>query len=173
MQVRSNSYLLLAAILFLLLTMPQCAANNSSAANLPHDIFGISVGMNKADAQRLLEDAAFFERDERRRQQVWRMKSNPNYGFVLIGYDKENKVRYVTAVAREKGGKKVRYDEIADLKLAKIENLGIGRRYTWLVGQRDGKPEYLIVAQGNETEFLSLYTISQAFGEEAADEDSE
>lgn len=172
MQVKSISYFL-AAILLLLLTMPQCATNNLSAANLPGDIFGISVGMDKADAMRLLEDSAFFERDERRRQQVWRLKSNPKYGFVLIGYDKENKVRYVTAVAREKGGTKVRYDEIADLKLAKTENLGQGRRYTWLVGQRGDKPEYIVIAQGNEADFLTLYTISQAFGEEPADEKSE
>jgi len=73
----------------------QCSAK--IAPNLPKDILGISVGMNKADAQRRLEEIATFESEGRKVGQLWRLKNDPHFSSVAVDYDKENRVRFVTA----------------------------------------------------------------------------
>ena len=63
----------------------------------------------------------------------------------LVGYDADNRVRYVTAIART-DGPRIRYQEVADLKSARHSNSAGNHKFTWEVESR-GK-EFIIIARG-------------------------
>lgn len=141
----------------------QCAWQNRSPANLPDDIMGVSIGMNKDDAKRRLEEIAVFERDERKRQQVWRMKDEARFSHVAVGYDQEERIRYVTAfVDKSKAKERIRFADVGDLSTAKKEIVEPHQRYIWDVPARDGKPAYTVIINGDEPEFVSIYSLTKA-----------
>lgn len=172
-------YLILAMILkrlflplvfvFLSLFATQCGGAKTNL-DLPNDIFGISPGMNKEDAVRHLKEIGKLSREEEKRQQVWSLKNDPTYGYLAVGYDKDDQVRYVTAFAKPKDGQPKRFDQIGDLAKAKKEVTGPNHRYIWEIPVQKGKPEYSVTAQGDNADNLSMLTLSKPVG---VDEDEE
>ena len=60
-----------------------------------------------------------FERDGRKQQETQEVKDE-RFSHVIVGFDKGEKLRPGTAVAREdEKAKRVRYSEIGDLKQAR------------------------------------------------------
>jgi hypothetical protein len=161
-----NSYFgQLALVLCVCITvaaMAQCANHSQSAVNPPRDILGISIGMNKQDASRRLEEIAVFERDERKRQQVWKMKDASRYSHVAVGYDEKDQIRYITAfVDKALAKERIRFTDMGDLSKAKKEIVKPHHRYTWEVPAIEGKPGYFVTAYGSEPEFLSSCSLSK------------
>lgn len=143
-------------LIFLMLAGIQCGKKN--AAQLPKDILGISIGMSRADAQKRLEEIAEFERDDRRQQQLWRLKNDPRYSNLAVGYDKNDQIRYITVFAGNSENR-IRFSEIGDLSAARKEVTEPHYKYTWQVAESDGKPTYIVSAYGTEPEFLSSYSL--------------
>ncbi len=138
---------------------------------LPSDILGISPGMSKDDAVRHLKEIGKLSREEEKQQEVWSLKDNPAYGYLAVGYDRENQVRYITAFAKPKDGQAKRFDEIGDLKQAKAEVAGANHRYIWEVPPQDGISEYSVIAQGNNADHLSMLTITKPRSNEEEEEE--
>jgi hypothetical protein len=138
--------------------LTQCAKRAESELNLPGDILGISVGMSAGDAQKHLKEIAKLVRIEKKRQEVWELRNDARFGYLAVGYDKENRVRYVTAIAKPRDAVLVNYSEIADLSAAKQEIVEPNRRYTWQAEARDGRPAYAVIVQGTAPNSLSMYT---------------
>ncbi|HKR15685.1 MAG TPA: hypothetical protein VJT15_26695 [Pyrinomonadaceae bacterium] len=127
------------------------------AATPKSEIMGISLGMNRADARTRLQSLGTLERETRKRQEVWSIKDE-RISHVLVGYDPELRVRYVTAIART-GGPRIRYDEVADLKSAeRLQNQG-NYKLTWQVAARSGA--YLLIAHGHDPQFLDSYSLKK------------
>ena len=127
------------------------------AATPKSEIMGISLGMSRADARTRLQSLGTLERETRKRQEVWSIK-DARISHVLVGYDPEMRVRYVTAIART-GGPRIRYDEVADLKNAeRLQNQG-NYKLTWQVAARSGA--YLLIAHGHDQQFLDSYSIKK------------
>jgi len=145
--------------LVLILTMTQCTGKIAPA--LPKDILGISVGMNKENAEQRLREIGKFMRDEGSREQVWSLSNNPNFGYLAVGYDENNQVRYVTAITKPQDGQPVFFKDVGDLTTAKRDVAGPNHRYIWEVAASENNSGYLIIAQGVNAEFLSLYTLSR------------
>ena len=161
-----NSYFgqfaLVLCICITVVAMAQCAKHSQSAINPTRDILGISVGMNKQDATRRLEEIAVFERDERKRQQVWKMKDASRYSHVAIGYDEKNQIRYITAfVDKALAKERIRFADLGDLSKAKKEITEPHHRYTWEVPAIEDKPGYFVIAYGSEPEFLSSCSLNK------------
>jgi hypothetical protein len=161
-----NSYfdrlILILCICIATAALSQCANHSQSAVNLPRDILGISVGMNKQDVTRRLEEIAVFERDERKRQQVWKMKDASRYSHVAVGYDEKNQIRYITAfVDKALAKERIRFTDIGDLSKAKKEITEPHHRYTWEVPAIEDKPGYFVIAYGSEPEFLSSCSLNK------------
>ncbi len=135
-----------------LLSMANCAPRQT--VELPKDILGIRVGMSKEEAQKRLEEISEFERDERKQQQIWRLKNDAHYSHIAIGYDKSNQVRYLTAFA-DSSKKRVRFSDIGDLSSAKQEITNPHYKYTWEIPASGENPAYFVSAYGTESEFLS------------------
>lgn len=153
--------LVLSSLIILLLTMSQCAWKAQTKVKLPNDILGISVGMSKGEAEKHLNEIAKFERDERKRQQIWRLKNDPHFSKLGIGYDEEYRVRYITlfvdaAIATER----IRFTDVGDLSKAKAEIVAPHYRYIWEVPSIDGKPAYTLNIYGDNPEFVTIYSLS-------------
>jgi hypothetical protein len=132
-------------------------AASVSAATPRSEIMGISLGMSRSDARARLQAMGTLERETRKRQEVWAIKDE-RVSHVLVGYDPEMRVRYVTAIART-GGPRIRYDEVADLKSAeRLQNQG-NYKLTWQVAARSGS--YLVIAHGHDPQFLDSYSIKK------------
>lgn len=110
--------------------------------DLSHDILGISVGINKDDAERHLKETGKLIREDETRQQVWVLKENPTFGHLGIGYDRENRVEFVTAFAKTEDGKPMKYEEVGDLVAKKEPSARIIANQECFNGERCGLFRY-------------------------------
>lgn len=140
----------------------------SAAPGKPRpEIMGIALGMSREDAQARLKSLGSLEKEDRKRQEVWAIK-DPRVSHLLVGYDMEYRVRYVTAIARA-GGIRIRYQDVADLKKAEqVHSQGI-HKFTWEVAERRGQFAYVMTARGRDATYLDSYSVKK-LGEEEIDE---
>lgn len=157
----------------IILTMLSCARKTASDNNLPKDILGISVGMDKNEAHDHLKEIGKLIREEQKNQEVWVLKDGSRFGHLAVGFTKENLVRYVTAIAKPNGETAMKPSEIGSLDNAKQEKDAQNYRYVWEVAAQSKRPAYLITAQGNQPENLSLYTMSASGSDKSSEEEEE
>ena len=145
---------------FLLLTV--CA---SAAAVRPRpEIMGISLDMSRDAARARLNAIGNLEKEERKRQEVWAVK-DARISHLLVGYDADNRVRYVTAIART-DGLRIRYQDVADLKSAQQSHIQGNHKFTWQIAARRGHIGYLLVARGHDAQYLDSYSVKKLDQEE-------
>ena len=131
-----------------------------AAASQPRpEIMGISLGMSRDDARTRLKAMGNLEKETRKRQEVWALK-DPRISHLLVGFDTNFRVRYVTAVART-GGPRIRYEEFADVKSAQRTNTQGNYKLTWEVPAQPDQPAYTVIAHGRDPEFLDSYSIKR------------
>jgi len=140
------------------------------AAAPPPQIMGISIGMNQSEVRARLQSTGRLEREARKRQEVWAIKDD-RISHVLVGYDPEFRVRYVTALARA-DGQRVRYEDVANLQGAQREENQGNYKLTWQIAARSGHAEYLMIAHGHDPQFLDSYSVKK-IDQEETDEDDE
>lgn len=145
----------------LLLLVWDASAVEASAQRLQRQILGLHLNMTKEAAHKRLQEIGTVIRNEENRQEVWQVR-HESFSHLLIGFDKEDKLRYVTAVAREdKKAKRVAYNDIGDVKKAreagdpKISNFN----YQWELPAADGNPHMLVIVAGRAPKFVTTYTL--------------
>lgn len=147
-------------VIVILLTMTHCA--NKTASDLPKDILGISIGMSKVDAQKRLEEIAQFESEARKVGQLWGLKNDWRFSSVAVGYDKENRIRFVTAFVEPKTAKeRIRFSDVGDLTKAKAEILEPHYRYIWEIPAEEGKSPVILNIYGDNPEFVTTYSLAE------------
>ena len=153
----------MAAISFALglsaLLLVAAAQSKSKAKEAPRDILGIRIGMRFEDAHKRLEKIGRLEREERKRQEIWTVNKDPRFSHLLVGFDKDGSVRYVTVLAREGHG--VRYNDLFDSGKARVTSAVNNYHYTLEVSGRKGQPDYLVMAQGSDPTFLSSFSLKK------------
>lgn len=148
--------------IIVLLSVMQCAINPPTP-DLPDDVLGIKLGMNRDDAENRLREIGDFKEDARKRQQVWLVRNVSHFDSLAIGYNQDNKVRYITAFADKDIVKEpLRFSEVGDLSKAKQEITAPHHRYTWTVEAADGKPAHIVSIYGTDPEFVSMYSLAEA-----------
>jgi hypothetical protein len=141
-----------------LLSMTQCARKTT---DLPKDLLGIYIGMTREDAQKRLEEIAVFESKARKVGHLWKLKDNPRFSHLAIDYNKENKIRFVTAFVDAATAKeRIRFAEIGDLATAKTEISEPHYRYIWEVPAEGEKPARVVNIYGDNPEFVTMYTLA-------------
>jgi hypothetical protein len=128
------------------------------------EIMGVSLEMSRDNARARLQSIGSLEKEDRKRQEVWAVK-DPRISHLLVGYDAENRVRYVTAIART-DGPKIRYQEIADLKSAKRTVVQGNHKFTWEIEEHRGQFGYILIARGHDPKYLDSYSVKKADQEE-------
>ena len=129
------------------------------AATPQPQIKGISLGMSQADARTRLQSMGKLERETRKRQEVWSIKDE-RISHLLVGYDPEFRVRYVTAIART-GGPRIRYNDVADLESAQREQNQGNYKLTWQIAAHSGQSAYLLIAHGHDPDYLESYSVKK------------
>jgi hypothetical protein len=142
----------------------------AEARELPRQILGVHLNMTKDEAHKRLQEIGTFERDERKQQEIWKVRDE-SFSHLIIGFGKDEKLRFVTAVAREdKEAKRVAYDKIGSLKEAEqagdpqINNFN----YQWSLSTKGTNETTLIVARGRDPQFLATYSLKRLVGDETA-----
>ncbi len=128
------------------------------------EIMGISLEMSRDNARARLKTIGSLEKEDRKRQEVWAVK-DARISHLLVGYDAENRVRYVTAVART-DGPKIRYQEVADVKSAQRTVVQGNHKLTWEIEARRGHFAYILIARGHDPQYLDSYSVKKADQEE-------
>lgn len=155
---RTNKRLVFLVFSVLLLSMTHCARKT---VDLPKDLLGIYVGMNQADAQKRLEEIAVFESKARKAGHLWKLKDNPHFSHLAIDYNKENKIRFVTAFADPATAKeRLRFAEVGDLTTAEAEISEPHYRYVWEVPAEGDKPACVVNIYGDNPEFVTTYSLA-------------
>jgi hypothetical protein len=129
------------------------------AATPKPEIMGISLGMSRTDARARLQTIGSLERETRKRQEVWAIKDD-RISHLLVGYDPDFSVRYVTAIARTDGAR-ISYDDVADLKSAQREQNQGNYKLTWQIAARSGHSAYLLIAHGHDPQYLESYSVKK------------
>ena len=128
------------------------------------EIMGISLEMSRDDARARLKSIGSLEKEDRKRQEVWAVKDS-RISHLLVGYDADYRVRYVTAIART-DGPKIRYQEIADLKSAQRAVVQGNHKFTWEIEARRGQFAYILIARGHDPQYLDSISVKKADQEE-------
>lgn len=82
---------------------------------------------------------------------------------MLVGYDPEFRVRYVTAIARA-DGPRIRYQDVAELKIAQREENQGNYKLTRQVTARSGHSAYLLIAHVHDAHYLDSYSVKKIDG---------
>ena len=151
-------------VLSLLLLLSVGVLANAYPGKPRPEIMGITLDMSRDDAQARLKAMGNLEKEERKRQEVWAI-TDPRISHLLVGYDAEYRVRYVTAIART-AGPRITYQEIADVKNARRQHNQSNYRYIWEVSGRYRHFTYIIMAQGRDPKYLDSYSIKKLDEEE-------
>src|ERR1700752_538710 len=121
------------------------------------EIMGVSLGVSREAAQQRLKAIGRLEKEERKRPEVWAV-NDPRVSHILIGYDPEYRVRYITAIARA-GGPRIRYQEVVDVKHAQRSNYQGNYKFT--VEARRGQFAYVTIAHGRDPQYLDSYSVKR------------
>ena len=153
------------ALCLLLLSLWEGVASVTSApGKKPRpEVMGIRLGMVKEEAHKRLKKLGSLEREERKRQEIWAV-TDRRVSHLLVGFDTDLRVRYITAIARP-GGPRIRYDQVADTRAARDTVAGDHHRFTWEVAARPGQPAFTMSAQGRHPQYLDSYSVKKT-GEE-------
>lgn len=150
----------LSVIVCLLMVSNAAAAQ----ARVKPEIMGVALDMSRDAAQARLKSIGQLEKEDRKRQEVWAIK-DPRISHLLVGYDAEYRVRYVTAIARA-NGPRMRYQEVADLRSAQRLNNQGNYRFTWEIAERRGQFAFVVIAHGRDPDFLDSYSVKKISEEE-------
>lgn len=129
-------------------------------ADLPKDLLGIRIGMPKAEAQKQLELIGSFQRDEQPKQQVWSTRNDPRFGAFAIGYDRDDRIRYITAFVDKTMRERIKFTDVGDISKAKQEIQPPHYRYIWIVPAADGMPEYQVNIYGDNPDKLTMFSLA-------------
>jgi hypothetical protein len=144
-------------IVFLLLTVAAFAT--AAEAKARPEIMGVALSMSRETALARLKTLGRLEKEERKRQEVW-VVNDPRISHLLVGYDTEYRVRYITAIART-GGPRIRYQEVVDVKHAERSNTQGNYKFTREVAARRGQFAYVTIVHGRDPQYLDSFSVKR------------
>lgn len=136
-------------------------AKVATAKQPPREFFGLRLGMSEEAVRGRLRKIAKQQKEEREEeeggeQEVWILKRDSKYDYLLVKFTKEHRLNWMTIVAHPKS---VRYADIASVELATKATDGINYSYKWKVEKSEQQAGYLIIARGSSDEFLTSYSV--------------
>lgn len=141
---------------------------NASVQEVRREILGIHLKLTKDEVLQRLNEIGSFARGERKGQEVWKVK-DASFSHLIVAFDKNGKLRFVTAVARDDAeAKRVPYQEIGNLEKARqagdanIKNFN----YQWDLPSQDGSPRILVSARGRDPTFLETWSLKVFDGQD-------
>ena len=151
-----NKFLIFVFCLGLLLINVQ-----TSVAQTKNDVLGLKVGMSREAADSRLQKIGKKDHDERKQQEIWKLKNDKRFSHVIVAFDKEyKKVRFVTAKARE-NGERVRYSDVLDTRKSVAQQMTNNHKYVLEIPAKGRTPGYKIIARGSDKDYLTYFAIEE------------
>jgi hypothetical protein len=147
------------SIWLLALSSMLLAEDRRTSAIPPPEIIGVHLAMRESEARVQLAKIGQLQSEEEG-QQVWRLLGSEHYQFLIVGFDGEHRVRYVTALA-DASGTPVKYEELGDLSKATRTGQPGNLTFTWKGEDRKAKLEYLAIAKGKDPQRLSSFSVKR------------
>jgi hypothetical protein len=146
------------AILLLLLIFSGAQA---AAAKPSREAFGLRLGMTEEAVHKRMRRIATQQKEEREEeeggeQEVWILKRDPKFNYLIAKFSSEKSLILITVVARPQ---QVRYGDVANLDTAAKASDGQNYSYKWKVEPGKGARTYVINARGSSPEFLTSYSV--------------
>lgn len=123
------------------------------------EILGVRLGMDHSRAHARLSELGQFKSEDEG-QEVWTLRSDNRYQYLIVGFDKDHNVRYVTAIARS-GGQPVDYSAIGDLTRAEHRESAGTVRYIWKAKANPNGLEYWVIVRGQQQHRLAMYSVKR------------
>ncbi len=128
------------------------------------DILGIRLSMRKSNTDARLQEIRAFLRPDRNREEVWELRDSC-FSHIIIGFDKDGELRFVTAVARQgPDAKRIPYSGIGALEAAQQIGKPAFKNfyYQWKLPREGAEPETIVIARGREPDFLATYSLKRS-----------
>lgn len=155
------------AVVALAWTLPLCI---SRAAEPEVELAGIHIGQPLDQVRHALSGKASFEKEDEG-QQVWRVLTDPAMQYVILGFDRERRVRYITALAAP-GGAPLTCAPLGDAPNP-VKSGKAGNNEWWREIKQPGM-ELRVIARGASPDRLSSCSIrKQGAGLEQEEEEEE
>jgi len=128
---------------------------------LPRTFFGVQLGMDEEVVHERLERIATQQKEAKEEeeggaQEVWILKRDKRFNYLMARFDREHRLILLTVVARPR---QVKYADVANLKLAAKATDGINYSYKWKVDPGKNARPFTINARGNSPAFLNSYSV--------------
>lgn len=125
------------------------------------EVFGLRLGMSEEAVHQRLRKIATQQKEEREEeeggeQEVWILKRDARYNYLLTKFSREHSLILVTAVAHPG---RVRYSDLGETKGATVATDGINYSYKWKIPGRGKERAVLLIARGSNAEFLTSYSL--------------
>lgn len=158
------------AILFTLAAVSIPAFSLAAAVTENREVLGLRLSMTAAEARARLEKVGEFVRDERKKQQIWKVRDD-HFSHVIVALDKQDRVRFITAVARKDAeAKQLEYESAGQLDRARqAGDVSINNfNYEWTLAAEKNEPEMMVIARGRDPKFLDTLTLKRLDAESDA-----
>ena len=144
----------------ILLPITTLAAQNATPSKVPPpEVLGVRLAMPYAAAHAQLAKLGQLQKEEEG-QEVWTLLGDEHYEFLIVGFDAERKVRYVTAIA-DAGGTPLRFEDIGEVSSATRAGQSGNLAFTWKADDPKTRIEYLAIAKGKDVERLSSLSVKR------------
>jgi len=149
---------------FLLLLTFVVTASPVSAKRRVRDLFGLKIGMSEESVHKNLKKIATQQKEEKEKeeeseQEVWSLKKDDRFDYILTRFNRDHRLTLITVVARPN---RVRYSDVAETKDATVASDGRNYSYRWKVEREGRQSAYLLIARGSSSEFLTSYSLYPA-----------
>jgi hypothetical protein len=138
-------------------------AAGDTTKKLAREPFGLQLGMKEESVHRRLQRIATRQKEERNEeeeggeQEVWVLKNDSRFSYLLTRFDRAHRLMFFTIAARPDA--RVRYDDLGNIKDAVVTSDGRVYSYKWRVAGRRGQKSRIVIARGSSNEFLTSYSV--------------
>jgi hypothetical protein len=144
-----------------LLLLLICIDIQAASTKPSREVFGLRLGMSEEAVHKRLRKIATQKKEEREEeeggeQEVWILKKDASYNYLLTKFSREHRLILVTAVAHPN---RVRYSDLGETKDATLATDGMNYSYKWKIAAQGKERAVLLIARGSSAEFLTSYSL--------------
>lgn len=148
-------------VLTTLLLMLISSNIHAAPAKPSREVFGLRLGMSEESVHKRLRKIATKKKEEREEeeggeQEVWILRKDARYNYLLTKFSREHRLILVTAVAHPN---RVRYSDLGETKDATLATDGMNYSYKWKIEAQGKERAVLLIARGSSAEFLTSYSL--------------
>jgi len=137
------------------------AGSLSALAKPLREVLGLRLGMSEESVHQHLRKIATQQKEEREaeeggEQEVWILKKDVRFNYILTKFSGEHRLILVTVVAHPG---RVRYSDLGETKDATVASDGMNYSYKWKIPAQEKERAVLLIARGSNADFLTSYSL--------------